>query len=95
VRVEPDVAHHLGEEVPFDLREGEEEMLVREEGVLASPRVFERTIDDALRGFSDLARRDIEIVHVHDGASGLRDPREQDARQTACRGLAVGRTPGP
>ena len=56
VRVQLDVAHHFGEHVPLDLREREEKMLVGQQRVLAAARFFDRAIDDALRGFADLAR---------------------------------------
>ena len=65
MRVQLDVAHDLGERVPLDLREGEKDVFVREQGVLAPARFFDRAVDDALRGFADLARRDVEIVYVH------------------------------
>ena len=65
VRVQLDVPHHLGEHVPFDLREREEDMFVGEQRVLAPARFFDRAVDDALRGFANLAWRDVEIVYVH------------------------------
>jgi hypothetical protein len=65
VRVELDVAHDRGEHVPFDLRKGKEEVLVGEQRVLAPPRLLDGTVDNPLRGFSNLARRDVEIFYVH------------------------------
>ena len=56
VRIQLDVAHHFGEHVPFDLREGEKQMLVGQQRMLAAPRLLDRAIDDALRGFANLAR---------------------------------------
>ena len=56
VRVQLDVAHHFREHVPFDLREREKHMFVGQQRVLAAPRLFDRAVDDALRGFADLAR---------------------------------------
>ena len=56
VRVQLDVAHHLGEHVPFDLREREKDMLVGQQRMLAPARFFDRAVDDALRGFANLAR---------------------------------------
>ena len=56
VRIQLDVAHHLGEHVPFDLREGEEEVFVGQQRVLAAARFFDRPVDDALRRFANLAR---------------------------------------
>jgi hypothetical protein len=48
VGVQVEVAHHLAEHVPLDLSEGEADMLVREQRVLAPPRFVESPIDDAL-----------------------------------------------
>ncbi len=56
VRIQLDVAHHLGEHVPFDLRERQKEMFVGEQRVLAAARFFDRAVDDALCGFANLAR---------------------------------------
>ena len=55
VRVQLDVAHHLGERVPFDLREREKNMFVRQQRVLTAASFFNRPVDDALRGFPYLA----------------------------------------
>jgi hypothetical protein len=65
VRIEFDVAHHLGEHVPLDLRERQEDMLIRQQRMLASTRFFGRAIDDPLRGVPNFARRDVKIVNVH------------------------------
>ena len=56
VRIQLDVAHDLGEHVPFDLREREKDVFVGQQRMLAAPRFFDRAIDDALRGFANLAR---------------------------------------
>ena len=56
VRVQLDVAHHFREHVPLDLREGEEQMFVGQQRVLAAASFLDRAVDDALRGFGDLAR---------------------------------------
>ena len=56
VRVQLDVAHHFGEHVPLDLREREKDVLVGQQRVLAAARFLDRAVDDALRGFADLAR---------------------------------------
>ena len=56
VRVQLDVAHHFGEHVPLDLREREEQMLVGQQRVLAAASFLDRPVDDALRGFANLAR---------------------------------------
>ena len=77
VRVQLDVAHDLGEHVPFDLREREEDMFVGEQRVLAPPRLFDGAVDDALRRFTNLARRDVEVFYVH-GCLRLNSERQQD-----------------
>ena len=79
VRVQLDVAHDFGEGVPLHLREGEKNMFVRQQRMVAAARFLERAIDDPLRRFRDLARRDVEIFHVHVGSSDARH--EQAARQ--------------
>ena len=56
VRVQVHVAHHFGKHVPFDLREGQEQVLVRQQRVLAAASLLDRPVDDALRGFGNLAR---------------------------------------
>ena len=63
--IELDVAHDGREHVPFDLREGEEEVFVGQQRVLAPAGLFDGAVDDALRSFANLARRDIEIFYVH------------------------------
>jgi hypothetical protein len=65
VRVQFDVAHHLSEHVPLDLCEGKEDVLVREQRVLAPARLLNRSVDDSLRGLADFAWRDVEVVYVH------------------------------
>ena len=56
VRIQLDVAHHLREHVPFDLREREKHVFVGQQRVLAAARFLDGAVDDALRGFADLAR---------------------------------------
>ena len=56
VRVQVHVAHDFREHVPLDLREGEKEMFVGQQRVLAAASFLDRPVDDALRGFGDLAR---------------------------------------
>ena len=51
--------------VPLDLREREKDVFVGQQRVLAAARFFDRAVDDALGGFANLARRDIEVVYVH------------------------------
>ena len=67
--------------VPFDLREGEKEVFVGEQRMLAAARLFDRAVDDALRGFADLARRDVEIFYVH-GRLRFCERMQQDVRQS-------------
>ena len=47
MRVQLDVAHHLPEHVPFDLGEGQADVLVGQERMLAAARFIERAVDDA------------------------------------------------
>ncbi len=63
VRVQVEVAHHLREHVPLDLRERQEDVLVRQQRVLAAPGFLDRAVDDALRRFRHLVLRDIEVFH--------------------------------
>src|SRR3954465_6054723 len=65
VGVEFGIAHHLGEHVPFDLSEGEKNVLVRQQRVLTPAGFFDATVDDPLGGLRDLAGRDVEVVYVH------------------------------
>ena len=65
VRIQLDVAHDLGEHVPFDLRERQKQVLVGQQRVLAAAGLFDGAVDDALRGFANLAWRDVEIFYVH------------------------------
>ena len=65
VRIQVDVPHDFGEHVPLDLRKGQEQMLVGQQRVLAAASLLDRSVDDALRGFGNLAWRDVEIFYVH------------------------------
>ena len=44
-----EIAHHLREEVPFHLGEGQEDVLVPEDGMVAPARFLYRAVDDPLR----------------------------------------------
>ena len=46
VRVEVEVAHHLPEHVPLDLREAEADVFVRQQRVVAAAGLVERTVHD-------------------------------------------------
>ena len=48
VRVQLDVPHHLAEHVPFDLGEGQADMLVGQQCMLAAPGLIQRAVDDPL-----------------------------------------------
>ena len=48
VRVQLDVPHHLPEHVPFDLGEGQADVLVGQERMLAAAGLIQRAVDDAL-----------------------------------------------
>jgi hypothetical protein len=56
VRVHVHVPHHFGKHVPFDLREGQEQVFVRQQRVLTATSLLDRPVDDVLRGFGNLAR---------------------------------------
>ena len=63
VRIQAEVAHHLPEHVPLDLREGQTDMLVGQQRVFAATRFVERPIDDTLGRLSQLVLRNVEIFH--------------------------------
>src|SRR5204863_7243485 len=65
VRVQFHVPHHFREHVPFDLGEGEENVFVGQQSMLVTARLFDRAVDDPLRGFTNLALRDLEVFYVH------------------------------
>ena len=48
VRVQLEVAHHLREGVPLDLRERQEDVLVGQHRVVAAPRFLDGAVHDAL-----------------------------------------------
>ena len=54
-RIQVDRAHDFSERIPFDLRKREEQMLVGQERVVAAAGLFERPVDDSLRGLANLA----------------------------------------
>ena len=56
VRIQLDVAHHFREDVPFDLRKREKDVFVCQQRVLATTCLLDRPVDNALRGFANLAR---------------------------------------
>src|SRR5262249_36041885 len=64
VRVQLDVPHHLGEHIPLDLSERQKNMFVCQQCVLTPTRLLNRPIDDSLRGFANLARRDVEVFYA-------------------------------
>jgi hypothetical protein len=68
VRIQLEIAHDLGKRVPFDLREGEEDVLVGEQRVITPSRFLDSAIDDTLCGFADLALCDVEVVHGTDAS---------------------------
>src|SRR5262245_47968578 len=63
VRVQTQLAHDLSECVPFDLRERQENMFVRQLDVIAATRFLDGAVHDALCCLTYLAWRDIEVVH--------------------------------
>ena len=56
MRVQFDVAHDLREHVPFNLCECQENVFIREQGMLAAARFFSGSVDDTLGRFANLAR---------------------------------------
>ena len=69
MRIQLDVPHHFCEGVPFNLRKGEKDVLVGQQGVLAAASLLDRPVDNALSGFAYLAWRDVEVFYVHRAAS--------------------------
>lgn len=61
--VQLEVAHDLGEHVPFHLREREEDVLVGQDRMIAAARLLNRTVHDALGRFGRLALRNVEVFH--------------------------------
>jgi len=55
VGIQVHIVHHLGKHVPFDLGEGQEQVLVRQERMLAAASLLDSPVDDALRRLGDLA----------------------------------------
>ena len=56
VGVEVNVPHHLSEQVPFDLRKAEKQMFVAQQRVFTATSLFDRPVDNPLRGVGQLAR---------------------------------------
>src|SRR5262245_51219731 len=67
VRIEFHVPHDFRKHVPLDLSEGEEDVFVGQQSMFMPARLFERAVDDPLRGFTNLALRDLEVFYVHGG----------------------------
>ncbi len=65
VRIEPDVVHDVGEQVPLDLQKGQKQVFVRELAVIAAARLLHRAIDLPDGRLADLAGRDVEVVNLH------------------------------
>jgi hypothetical protein len=63
VRVQLEVAHHLGKRVPLDLREREKHVLVRQQRVVTSSGFLDSPVHDALCRLTNLALCDVEVVH--------------------------------
>jgi hypothetical protein len=63
VRVQTEVAHDLGEGVPLQLSEREEQVLARHLTVLSAPGFVDRAVHDPLGGFAYLALSDVKVVH--------------------------------
>jgi hypothetical protein len=63
VRIQTEVAHDLGEGVPLELSEGEEQVLARHLTVLSAAGFIDRAVHDPLGGFAYLALSDVKVVH--------------------------------
>jgi hypothetical protein len=63
VGIQPELRHHLSEGVPLHLRECQEDVLVGQFDVVPTPRFLYGAVHDPLGRFSNLARRDVEVVH--------------------------------
>ena len=70
VRVQLDVLHELAEGVPFDVRERQADVLVRQETMLAPAGIFEGALDHALGRLSQPALWDVEFVLDHGAPRG-------------------------
>src|SRR4051812_48272478 len=76
VRIELEIAHHLGERVPLDLREREKYVFVGQQRVITPPRFLDGAVNDALSRLTNLALCDVEVVH---GTCFLRNTASPDA----------------
>ena len=65
MRIHRRVTHRLQEQLPVGLGDGEKQMCAGEQRVPAPTRVLDRTVHHTLRGFSESARGNIEILDVH------------------------------
>ena len=63
VGIQLEVAHDLAEHVPFDLREGQADMFVCEQRVIATARLVERAVHHAFGRLGHLGLRNVEIFH--------------------------------
>jgi hypothetical protein len=65
VRIHIGGLHGLGKEIPFNLRQGTQQMIARQQRVLASARFIDGTVNDALSGFSDFHQWNVQIIDLH------------------------------
>jgi hypothetical protein len=63
VRVQAEVAHDLGEGIPLQLSEREEQVLARHLTMLSAPGFVDRAVHNPLGGFAYLALSDVKVVH--------------------------------
>ena len=81
VRIQFEVSHDLTEHVPFHLREGEADVLVGQQRVVAPARLVERAVDDTLSRLSQFVLRDVEILHGVPPSKLILPPRQQVSSQ--------------
>jgi hypothetical protein len=64
VGIQLEVAHHLRKGVPLDLRKRQKDMLVGEQGVIASAGFLHGAVNHPLCRFAYFALCDVEVVHA-------------------------------
>ena len=67
------------------------QVFVGQQRMLAAAGLFDGAVDDALRGFANLAWRDVEIFYVHGGLRLTRVLSKMHASSSTCRRTAIRR----
>ncbi len=65
VRIEIELAHGFGEEIPLHLHIREEKMLGGQQRMTTALGLFGRAVHDPSGSFPNFARRDVEVVYLH------------------------------